>query len=314
MGSATAFATNNALTKKLWSEILYRDSQKNMFFTSMIGKDANSIIQEKTDLSKDKGDTVTFGLRMRITDVGQSSTTTGITLEGNEVALTTYDFAVSLEEKGQSVVAQSKLSLKRPAFDLKTEMKDALVEWSAEATELYILNKMLASPSTNRYFQETGAMTVASIQKLVRQAKLATPTIRPVTIKGKKYYVILAHPYALKGLKDDDDFINYNKDARERGIDNPLIQGADYIIDGALIYEYGRDELLLTGNITRTLLLGAQAGALAWGQKPAWYEKDFDYNRIPGVATDMLIGFGKTKFNSEDYGCIALDNGYTADA
>jgi N4-gp56 family major capsid protein len=293
---------------------LYRDFKKDMFFSTMIGTDENSIIQEKMDLSKDKGDNVTFGLRMRITDAGQTSGTTGITLEGNEVALSFYDFAVPLVEKGQSVKAQSKLTLKRTAFNLRTEMKSSLQDWASEATEVYMLNKMLASPSTNRYFDETtGTMTVKSIEKLVRQAKLATPTIRQVTIKGKKYYVILAHGYALKGLKNDDDFINYNKDARARGADNPLIQGADYIIDGALIYEYNRPELLMTGNKVRTLLLGAQAGALAWGQKPAWYEKDFDYDRVPGVATDMLIGFEKTKFNSEDYGVLALDNAYTED-
>jgi N4-gp56 family major capsid protein len=313
MGSPTGFATDNALTKKLWSEKLYRDTLKDIFLTNMIGKGADSIIEMKSDLEKEKGDNVTFGLRMRMTDAGQSSSTTGITLEGNEVAMTTYDFSVSLTEYGQSIKAQSKLSLKRPAFDLRTEMKDTLKDWAAEKLETIMLNALLASPSTNRYIEKTGVMAALDVEALRRKAKTVTPTIRPITIKGKKYFVLLAHPYALKGLKADDDFRNANMNARDRGVDNPLIQGADLIYDGVLIYEYNRSEMLLTGNVCRSLLLGAQAGALAWAQKPSWMEKDFDYDRIPGVAVDMLLGFGKTKFNSQDYGCIAIDNAYVAD-
>ena len=312
--SDTAFATDNALTKKLWAEKLYRDTLRSLFLTNMIGKGSDNIIELKNDFEKEKGDKVTFGLRIRVTDRGQSSSTTGITLEGNEVALETYDFSVSLVEKGQSMKAQSKLTLKRTAFNIRSEMKLALQDWATEELEIYMLDALLASPTTNRYYDEsTGTMTAADIEKLKRQAGLAEPKIRPINIKGKKYYVLLAHSYALKGLKADSVFKEANREARSRGVDNPIIQGADYIYDGVCIYEYDRSAMLMTGTKCRSLLLGAQAGALAWSQKPEWYEKDFDYNRVPGVAVDMLLGFGKTVFNSEDYGCIAMDNLYAAD-
>lgn len=312
--ATTGFLTGDAKTVKVWDEILNRDIKRSLFFTGMMGKGANSIIELKDNLMKSKGDKITFALRMRSTSAGQSSSTTGITLEGNEEALTFYDDSVSLTEYGNSAKVDSELSEQRVAFDVRSEIKDFLQDWGTEKIEKLIVSALASSPSTNRYIDSTGdIMTVLDIQALKRQAILADPKIRPVTIKGRKYFVLLAHPYALKGLKADTDFKNYNKDARDRGIDNPLIQGADYVIDGVLIYEYDRSELLQSGLVVRSLLLGAQAGVVAWSKKPAWYEKMFDYGTKYGAAVKMILGVKKTVFNSEDFGCIAIDNLYVAD-
>lgn len=311
----TGFLTNDPQTNKLWDERLFRDIKRSLFFTSMMGKSASDIIQLKDKLMKSKGDNITFGLRIRSTSAGQSSSTTGITLEGNEEALTFYDDSVSLTEYGHSARVDSQLSEQRVAFDIRTEIKDFLQDWATEKIEKLIVSNLASSPSTNRYIDSTGdAMTVLDIQQLRRQAILADPKIRPVRIKGRDYYVLLCHPYALKGLKADDEFKSLNKEARERGIDNPLIQGADYIIDGVLIYEYDRAELLQSGLVVRSLLLGAQAGIVAWSAKPSWHEKMFDYGRKFGAAVDMLLGVKKTVFNSEDYGMLTIDNLYVADS
>jgi len=84
----TAFATGDALTKKVWSAKLFKEAMREMFFTKFMGESSDSVIQVKTDLKKEKGDRITVGLRMRLTGAGQTSSTTGITLEGNEEALT----------------------------------------------------------------------------------------------------------------------------------------------------------------------------------------------------------------------------------
>lgn len=313
--AATSFLTDNALTVKLWSEKLRRDVLRSLFFTSMMGKTSSDIIQVDDKLMNNKGDNITFGLRMRSTNAGQSSSTTGITLEGNEESLTFYNDSVSLTEYGHSAKAESQLTEQRTAFDLRTEIKDFLQDWATEKLEKLIVTNLAASPSTNRYIDSSAdVMTVADVQALRRQAILANPKIRPVKIKGREYYVLLAHPYALKGLKADTDFKNYNKDARERGIDNPLIQGADYIIDGVLIYEYDRAELLQSGLVVRSLLLGAQAGLVAWSAKPSWHEKMFDYGTKYGAAVKMIMGVKKAVYNSEDYGVFAIDNLYAADS
>lgn len=80
-----------------------------------------------------------------------------------------------------------------------------------------------------------------------------------------------------------------------------------------MIHEYERILTYATwgsGGATpgaRALLLGAQAGVHAYAQYPHWYEKLFQYNRIPGVATDLIYEVAKTVFNSEDFGVIAID-------
>ena len=317
MGTNTAFATGDAETKKLWSEKLYRQALKSNFFYSMTGKGMNNIIEEKNDFTKAKGDVVTFTLAMNLSGRGQTSTTTGITLEGNEEAIDFYSFTMTLAEKGNSVKTGSKLDLQRPAFDLRTELKDKLVIWATEEIEVSLTEALLASPSTNRYVDETaspyGAMTLETVRRLKRKARLANPKIRPVKIDGKDVYVLLAHEYAIKGLLADSNFTDLLQNAQVRGSENPLIKGADYFVDGVAIYVTDRSNFLSTGNVVTSLLLGAQAGAIAFAQKPEWNEKLFDYDRIPGVGVDMLVAIGKTKFNSEDYAVIAVDNTYTAD-
>ncbi|HPV97915.1 MAG TPA: N4-gp56 family major capsid protein [Spirochaetota bacterium] len=314
MGASTTFASGDALTKKVWSAKLFKEVMREMFFTKFMGESADSVIQVKTDLKKEKGDRITVGLRMRLTESGQTSSTTGITLEGNEEALTFYSQNVSISEYGHAVRTGSKLDMQRPAFDLRTEMKDALKEWVEEKLEKLILTAMITSPTSEHYLDKTSnTLTAEHISAVKRQAQLASPKVRPVKIDGKEYYAMICHPYATKYLKYDDDWRNAQQYANIRGKDNPLFTGAIGVYDGVVIHEYDRSDLLLTGTVVRSVLCGAQAGLVAWAQTPSWYEKLFDYERIPGVASDMLVGVAKSVFNSKDFGCFTLDNDYAAD-
>jgi len=307
--AAISVLTGDSNAVKLWDEKVRRSVLQSLFFTNMTGKGADAIIQIDDRMMKSKGDKVTFTLRAKSTSAGQSSSTTGITLEGNEEAMVLYSDSVSLTEYGNGTKVESELTEQRVAFDIRNECKLFLQDWATDKLEILLASALSASPSTNRYIDKsTVVITLEMLSALRRQAILASPKIRPVTIKGKKYYVVLMHPMVMKSLKADTNFINYNKDARDRGIDNPLIQGADFIIDGMLIYEYDRDELVQSGLVYRTLLLGAQAGVIAWSAKPSWKEKLFDYDTKFGAAVKMTCGVKKTVFNSEDYGCFALDN------
>ena len=313
----TTFAKTNALTQKIWSAKLLREALKDIYLSRLMGQSDNSVIQVKTDLTKKKGDKITIPLRMRMTGSGQSSQTS-ITLEGNEEALSFYDFSVELTEYGHAVRAGSKLDLQRPAFDLRNEMKNALKDWLSEKIELLILNALITSPTTGETIDKTGTgnMTAAYIQQAKRLAQLHTPKVRPVKIDGRETYVLLVHPYVAKAIKADTDFKNAQYYANIRGEKNPIFSGALGIYDGVIIHEYGRSELLYdtSNHYAYSLLLGAQAGVVAWGQYPSWYEKLFDYERIPGVATDFLVGVAKTVFNSKDFGVITIKTQYTPDS
>jgi len=359
----TSFASDNALTIQKWSAWLYKQALQDIFFGKFVGKDDRSLIQTKTDLTKDKGDKIAFALRMNLTGAG---VTGDGAIEGNEEALVFHDFLATLDLRGHGVKAAGKMSMRRTAFDIKSEAKDALADWMAEKVidkdTVYALSGLAnpagtvakSAPSTNRRFyggQTTGGVitSVASdalcnsttnhlfgsalISMLKRKAKKAYPKIRPIMVNGKAYFVCFIDPLQNKALKNEDAYQQAQREAGVRGKENVIFSGADSIWDGVVIHEYDQLENR-TGDgvgtaagtyfeegdpcangvtVARALFCGAQAGVHAYGQYPGWYEENFDYKRVPGVATDVILAVAKTKFNGEDFGLITVDTAVVED-
>ena len=331
----TAFATGDALTKKAWSADVIKEAKKTEFFDKWTGNGSNSIIVVKNDLLKEKGDRITIPLRMRLTGDGGTDNTP----EGSEEEMVFYDFSATIDYQYNNVKAKDKMSLKRPAFDLRNQFRDGLVDWWAEFKDRKTLAALSASPTTNRRVFAGSATTDATlttsdtfstavISEAKRKAQLSTPKIRPVMSKGgHKYYIMLAHQYQLKALKAETAANTWAvgiKDAGMRGDGNPIFTGADFYWDGVFIFEYERVLTRLAGNsfeagdacavnTARAVLCGAQAGIHAFGQLPEWHEKLFQYNTIPGVMLDMIWATEKAVFNSEDFGSITVDTHYIVD-
>lgn len=171
------------------------------------------------------------------------------------------------------------------------------------------------------------------ISVIKRKAQAAEPKIRPVIVDGEKHYVMFISPYQAKALKAEDAWINAQRDGNVRGRKNPIFSGALGMWDGVVIHDYDRietrygeggstaseyfesgDDCATGVHVARALFCGAQAGVHVYAQNPGWYEKEFDYGRIPGVATDIIYQAAKTKFNGEDFGSIVVDTAYSADA
>lgn len=203
------------------------------------------------------------------------------------------------------------------------------------------------APSTNRkwYGGQTAAGVVASVANdaaitsltahlfgpevisvIRRKAQLATPKIRPVKVNGSEWYVLFIHPLQAKALQASTAWKNAQLNAADRGKDNPLFTGAIGAVDGVIVHVHNGlltraatevfesgDAVASSMNVARALFCGAQAAVIGYGQYPGWYEKDFDYDRVPGVATDVIYGIGKTEFNSEDFGVITVDTQATPD-
>ncbi len=91
----TTFTTDNALTKKLWDEKLFRDAVKESYFSRFMSESGTSIVYVKNDLTKSKGDKITFGIRMKLSGAG---VTDGQILEGAEEGLTTYSDDVTIHQ------------------------------------------------------------------------------------------------------------------------------------------------------------------------------------------------------------------------
>jgi N4-gp56 family major capsid protein len=320
---AVVFGTNDALTAKRWSAVLYKETMRDMFFAKFTGTSKDNIIQTDMDLTKNKGDKMTFGLRMRMTGAGQESAT-GITLQGNEEDLVFHDFSVGLVIAGHSVKAKSELDEQRPAFSYRAEMKEALKEWSIEKLEDKLITALTTSPTANRRInvgtgQPTSGETFGTslISQMKRKARLKVSGMAkirpPVKLAGRMYFACLAHDYDIKSLKAETAWLQAQREANIRGNENPIFNGMDGTWDQVAIHSYERCPLY-TGNVARSILLGAQAGVIAYGHPFKWWEDLLDGNRIPWLGTTVIWGVAKTVYNSEDFGVITADSLYTPDS
>lgn len=125
----TIFTTSNALTKKAWDEKLHRETLPEAYWSKFMSTGADQPVHVKTDLEKDQGDNIKFGLITRLQGAGVTGDNQ---LEGQEEALVTYDDSVSLEQYRHGVVIRGKLTRKRAAFAITDEAKNMLKQWGAE--------------------------------------------------------------------------------------------------------------------------------------------------------------------------------------
>lgn len=328
----TAFATSDALTKKAWEEKLFRDTVKMSYFSKFMGSSSDGMVQVNEKLSKDKGDNITFGIRMRLQGAGVNS---GQALEGNEEKLQTYSFNVSLEEYAHAVRDRGPLDRQRAMFSIDEESQDALKGWGAEKIDSLCFTTLFASASKIFYRdQAAGAIsstaTAATAKSALGANSLITPALisavkawantggnraqtplRPIRINGKNYFVLLIHPDAMYDIKNNSDFAQARREALQRGNDNPIFSGSEAIWDGVVIHEHENCPIATDGGSgavawTKGALLGAQALVWAWGKRPNVVAKEFDYGREHGYAWSMISAAGKPSFNSKDYGSVQL--------
>ena len=362
---ATSFGTNDPRTQRKWSKRLFKYALDNMWLTTkgFLGTGADAVIQVDKDLTKGPGDKIIFELLYPLTEAGQGDDGT---IKTNHEALTIGNFTVEIHERGHSVSCAGKMSAKRTSTNLRETGKTALGIWTGEQLENDLIRALAgiynvsgaiatvneATPSANRRLiggytlagtgsnvygelasvtttlAEGAQMSLQLLSLIRRKAMLATPKIRPVTVDGKPWYMVLLHPYQVKSLKNStatNNWTHIQRDANLRGEKNPLFTGAVGVWDGMILHEYDRiptctgagSSALAEGfamhathssrtsdpaaegvSFARALLLGAQAGVLGWGQEPQWHEEYLDMgNRKPAVGTDMLYGAAKTRFN-----------------
>jgi len=317
----TAFATNNALTKKAWEEVLFRDAVKESYFSRFMGKGSDSIVQVKTELEKGKGDKITFGIRLRLTGAG---ITGAGTLEGNEEALATHDSSVTLEQYRHAVRDDGAMTRQRAMFEIDEESRTALKDWMSERTDKLAFDTILTSPTKIFYGDGSSTATVTTAGKLtmalmskvrtwaITGGNRAQTPLRPVKVNGKNYFVLLIHPDVAWDLKQDTTYAAAIREAAARGAENPIFTGALAIVDGIVLHEHENIPIVTNwgagGNVpgAKCVFLGAQSLTWAWGKRPKVVTKNFDYENEHGFAIGMIAGAAKPVFNALDYGSVAV--------
>jgi N4-gp56 family major capsid protein len=318
--------------KQLWEKELLKEALEEMWFKQFMSTNGKSPIYLKADFQKEKGNRITVGLRMKLSGEGVDG---DAELEGNEEELSVYDQTVYIDQKRNAVRLKGRMDEKSSAYNLRTEAKDGLAGWIAEIMEkecfrklggivAYTFSNTPTVPSTNRVvyggdassdsdIDSSDKMTLSLIFKLKAKAQTVTPKIQPIRYQGKDYYVLIIHPRQKFDLTQDSDYTTFMKDAEVRGKDNPLIAGADAVVDNVIIHVHNFVPTLSVGAGSalagaRALLLGNQALVLGIGDAGAgWNEKEFDFGNKWAIACGRVFGLQKSKFNSEDFGVIAVD-------
>lgn len=133
--AVTRYGVGDSLTAKRWAKILAAEALVATEIAPLIGESASSIIHLKTEPKKEKGDTVTFGLRMQLIGDG---VTENQTLEGNEESLTTYADSLVLTELAHAVRVRGDNTIdnQRILFDTRKESRAGLKDWYAKRVSI----------------------------------------------------------------------------------------------------------------------------------------------------------------------------------
>jgi len=259
------------------------------------------------DMTKQKGDAINQSLT---TLLSNSGVTGDSTLEGNEEAQTFGNQRIVIDQIRNAVRQSGEMSEQRPNFNLREEARVGLLDWKMQELDDEIFTQLSASPTTNRSLEvdsaassgvsagstitnvgTTDTMTTAAISAAKRLAIRPTGgarKIRPIRLdNGIEVFFMFIDTFAARDLRNSADWLSNHRDAGPRGDENAIFRGALGIHDGVVLIEC--DKVIRVSNATnfvaRNLLVGAQAGCVAFADPLFWREKhDFDYGNQVGFA------------------------------
>ena len=164
------------------------------------------------------------------------------------------------------------------------------------------------------------------VQLAKRIAKTASPRISPIRVNDdEEWFVAFCDSLSFRDLAADSTIAQANREAWQRGPNNPLFTGGDLIYDGVIIREV-EDMNQITGvgastsDVGRMVLCGQQAIAWAIGRRPAIVvDKQEDYEFAPGIAVMHKEAVSKyvveyTSARYVDWGQVTVYTSATADA
>lgn len=327
------------LTPQQWDDKFFMEYVRQSRFKRYMGTDENSIIHLKEDLTKKKGDKVTFASVNKLTGAG---VTGNGTLEGNEEALDSRSMAVTVAPL-RHAVAVTEWDEQKSAIALRDTAKTALRLWSMEKMRNGIIAAM-ASINGVAYGTATAGqrntwvvdnadrvlfgalksnysathatalgnldntddkLTPQAISLMKRIAQTASPAIQPIRLsEDEEWFVMFANARSFRDLAVNTTMTQANRDARVRGMDNPLWTGGSLVWDGVIIREIPEIDVLTNAgaggavDVAPAYLCGAQAVGVAWAQRTKSTTQMSDYGFRNGVGIGEMRGIEKLLFGT----------------
>jgi len=325
------------LTVQQWDDKFFVEYHQDSVFKPYMGSDDSAIIQVNEDLSKKRGDSITFALVNSLSGAGVTGTAT---LEGSEEALETRSFRLYVD-KVRNGVRVAEMSEQRSAIDLRDAARGALKRWIMNKTRDDIITALGSINGTaygsasegnkdawlvdnadrvlfgaaignNAANDHSAALltldttndkfTAAAARQMKRLALAANPAVTPIEVKGgKRVYVVFCGPRTFRDLQTSLETIN--RDAMQRGMDNPIISGADLHYDG-MVFKLVDNIPIYAGvgassaDVSPVYLCGAQAIGVGYAKRTRSVTEVFDYADKNGVAIEEIRGIKKLIFGS----------------
>jgi N4-gp56 family major capsid protein len=167
-----------------------------------------------------------------------------------------------------------------------------------------------------------GLVEVAAVKaRMMRATDPTTSNMMPVMVDGEAHFVLLMSPFQEHDLRLEsgaNGWLEIQKAAATaEGRKSPIFKGGLGMINNTVLHshesvirfsDYGSG-----GNVAaaRALFLGRQAGVVAYGStggtRASWSEESKDHGNELEVCAGFIIGVKKTRFNSKDFGVLAVD-------
>jgi hypothetical protein len=302
-------------------------------------------------------------------DLVESGAVGNVTLDASSEELKKIKQFVKIDRWQHSVPSNGDIVTQRSADKFKASAKTALKNWGTRKFDKVFFSAMSAD-CTNivcaghhdthdcSSILKADVLTTADVEEARRRAELGTngivtddvegqvPPIIPVSTNKEEnagfyedlpVYVMLVGTNTARHIKNDANWSEARKDARERGKTNPIFTGALGFWDGVLLLQVGNDTPRQSGILTSksdfvgfsnvkksnlgiyagdggqtteiNLLLGVGAAHIVVDMGVQYYDyPDKDDIRRMNAAIDRVYGFAKTKYQASQNDGILEDS------
>ncbi|MGB1548394.1 MAG: N4-gp56 family major capsid protein [Alphaproteobacteria bacterium] len=267
----TSVATG--LTVQQWDDKFYREYLQENRFSRFMGTGENNVIQVKEDLTKKKGDSVTYAL---VNKLSNNPVTGSSTLEGNEEAMVSRSHKVTVDKR-RNGVRVAEVDEQFSAISLRQAARPTLMDWAMEDTRDLTIAAMgsingvaygsateaekdawlvdnadrvlFGAVKSNNSANDHSAslanidntadkLTSSALSLMKRIALSASPKIRPIRVEGgRRFFVVFAGTETFRDLKTDTTLTQAQREVSIRMQNNKLFKGGDLEWDGMIVHE-----------------------------------------------------------------------------
>lgn len=333
---ATTLVASGLRVQK-WDDEFFTEYHRKSRFARYTGRSENSIIHVKEGLGKKGGDSITWSVVNRLK---QNATRGAVTLAGNEEAMKNRSQRVYVELIRHGVEIDTKTEQIKTEIDLRAAAKDGLstymrrllrddtiqafmsidgtafAEANATARNTWVTNnadRVLFGKAKSNY-STTHASALANIDNtddkltpealslMKRIAQDADPYISPVTVnEDEEWFVCFVNNLAMRDLRNNSTMSQANRDALERGRNNPLFTGGDLLWDGVIVKEIPEIPKVASSiQVSPVFFCGTQALGMAYAQTTRSVEDTpRDYGRLLPIGIEEIRKVEKLRFGTD---------------